>query len=255
MATEPEGTSACYDPLTTYTPPAGRLPVLGKIRAEVDHIRATIVNDRNRTANEVLKIQAEIAALAVEQEKIAMERDRIAADILKINAEVLALEVEKDKLTAEKDRIIQEGFKIQAEIAAIATHSDNETQQTINDTTRATNDTNKTNGELQALADKTAAEVDLLNQKTQTELANVADTVLSGTVTGLVGQQKALFAKQAEGFDRDAEQKLAKIMVDTWSVRMTAGDNALAGTASLGEEHIKAVLNAARTGINVATVA
>lgn len=178
MATEPEGTSLCYDPSLPYTPPVGRLPVLGKTRAEIDQIRAAQATQIGQVANDA--------------------------------------------------------------------------QRTINDTTRATNDTNRTIGELQALADKTLAEVALLEQKTETELAQVSDVVATGTVVGIIGKQKALFQKQTDGFDRDAEQKLAKIMVDTWSVRLTAIGEADAATAGIAETDIDAVLNKAKSGIGVA---
>jgi hypothetical protein len=168
MADEPVTTSPSYDPNIEYIAPVGRLPVLGKVRAEVDSIRATILNEGIRT---------------------------------------------------------------------------------INDTTRATNDTNRSIAEIQTNADKTAAEVGLLLQKTETELAQVVDAVGTGTVYCIIGKQKALFQKQTDGFDRDAEQKLAKIMVDTWSVRQTT-DGALAGEAGLAETDIAAVLAVAKAGIS-----
>lgn len=242
---EPVTTSPCYDPWKTFFAPVGRLPVLGKVRAEIDHIRASLVNER-------LKIAAEVERLQVERDKVAAEVLMVEAQKLKIDAEVLALAVEREKLVAERDRIIQEGIKLEAEIVALAAHTANENQRTINDTTRATNDTNRTIGELAALADKTASECSLLDQKTQTELAQVSDTVATGTVEGIVLKQKELYAKQAEGFDRDAEQKLAKIYADTWSVRMTAEGSVSPSMAGLDEAEIRTVLDKARQGLNIA---
>ena len=177
MADEPVETSLHYDPRLTYTPPVGRLPVLGKIRAEIDQLRA---------------------ALAVTVGQV-----------------------------------------------------DNELAKTINDTTRATNDTNKINAEMDALVLKTAAEVALLNQKTQTELAQVADVVATGTVVGVIGKQKLLFAKQTDGFDRDAEQKLAKMMIDSYAVRLTTNGDGDSTSAGLNDAHVKAVVNKAKEGIAV----
>lgn len=174
---EPSSSSKCYDPTLPYIPPVGRLPVLGKIRAEIDQIRAAQALHLGQIRNEAVR--------------------------------------------------------------------------TINDTTRATNDTNKTVGELQALSDKTTAEVALLDQKTETELAQVSDTVATGTVAGVIGKQKSLFQKQTDGFDRDAEQKLAKIMVDTWSVRMTVDGSGDSTAAGINDAQIAAVLTKAKTGIAV----
>lgn len=173
MADEPVTTSLCYDAFSPYIAPAGRLPVLGKVRAQIDQLRAAVVNEALRT---------------------------------------------------------------------------------INDTNRTQNEINKVVAEIQMGADKTLAEVNLLKQKTQTELAQVADTLSTGTVLGVIGKQKGLFQKQTDGFDRDAEQKLAKIMVDSWSVRATVDGSALTAESYLSDPNIAAVIKKAQGGINVTPV-
>ncbi len=107
--------------------------------------------------------------------------------------------------------------------------------------------------ENQALTDKTEAEVRLLNQKAVTELAQVSDSVgtvgmSTGDVSGVILKQKELFEKQKNGFDRDAESKLAKIMVDTWSVRQTT-DTADAASAGLDDGSISSILSRAQSGL------
>jgi len=69
---------------------------------------------------------------------------------------------------------------------------------------------------------KTNAETDLLKAKKNSEDAQILDLVNAATVVGLVGKQKNLYQKQADGFDRDAEQKALKLIVDLWSIGMTA---------------------------------
>ena len=44
----------------------------------------------------------------------------------------------------------------------------------------------------------------------------------------MVGKQKALYTAQTTGFTRDAEQKAAKLMVDSWNVRRTTDDGTVA---------------------------
>ena len=87
MAVEPGTTSSHYDPGATYTPPVGRLPVLGKMRAEIDRIRAAAGNDLNQITNRDLaqidnnnKITGELAALATQT---ADGTRKIDADIVK----------------------------------------------------------------------------------------------------------------------------------------------------------------------------
>ena len=40
----------------------------------------------------------------------------------------------------------------------------------------------------------------------------------------IVGRQNALYAKQTDGFDRDAEQKFGKILADSYAVRRSTND-------------------------------
>ena len=105
---------------------------------------------------------------------------------------------------------------------------------------------------------KTDSEIDLLKQKAATELAQTSDNIPTGTalntstsVTGVIGKQKGLFQKQTDGFDRDAEQKLAKIMVDTWAVRQTTAGGAIVSSNGLADSEINSVLNKAKSGIGV----
>ena len=60
------------------------------------------------------------------------------------------------------------------------------------------------------------AQTDLYTQKKATELAQTVSTPAANSVMGV---QNALMVKQAENYERDAEQKAAKIMIDTWNVR------------------------------------
>ena len=81
---------------------------------------------------------------------------------------------------------------------------------------------------------KTVAETALLMQKKVTEQAQT-----SGTGVGpdsVIGKQIQLYDAQRQGYLRDAEQKAAKLLVDTWNVRKTMDDTTLAdGTNNLSD--------------------
>lgn len=72
-----------------------------------------------------------------------------------------------------------------------------------------------------------AAQIELMNaqtalveQQTVTETAQTVNPAgFPGGTAGVVGKQMELYQAQAEGFERDAEQKATKILVDTWNVR------------------------------------
>ena len=93
----------------------------------------------------------------------------------------------------------------------------------------------------------------VITEKSQTE-TQIGDVVVNGLLTeslGVVGKQKLLYQQQTEGFKRDAEQKLTKYMIDTWSVRQsTSGDASLTGTGLIDTE-INRVLNQAKIGIGM----
>lgn len=104
---------------------------------------------------------------------------------------------------------------------------------------------------------KTDSEEILLAQKTITELAQTSDLLdittnalnTSTTPAGTTEKQKDLFAAQTNGFARDAEQKLAKMMIDAWSVDATVGTASANSTNKLDDVSLGAVMAIAKTGI------
>lgn len=73
---------------------------------------------------------------------------------------------------------------------------------------------------------KSTAEIDLLAQKTATEKAQIL--AMGVDDNSVVGRQKGLYVAQTNGFARDAEQKAAKALIDTWSVRRTTDEATVA---------------------------
>jgi len=113
--------------------------------------------------------------------------------------------------------------------------------------------------EAETLAQKQQVKIDaetaLINQKTKSEIAQILDLVDGAAVTGVIGKQKELYAKQRDGFERDAEQKLAKLMTDTWNVRTSSDpDGTQANLAGLGDENIQVIIRKALEGVNAPVV-
>lgn len=78
---------------------------------------------------------------------------------------------------------------------------------------------------------RTTAETSLLTQKIATEKAQ---TIGAGVDTdSVIGKQKNLYQAQTDGFARDAEQKAAKLLVDTWNVRRTTDEGTVADTTNM----------------------
>lgn len=97
---------------------------------------------------------------------------------------------------------------------------------------------------------KAVAETALLNQKKVTEQAQTSGTGIdAGSV---IGKQIALYTAQTDGFARDAEQKAAQILAQTWSVRRTTDEGTQAdATNKLNDATIGSTITKMLTGIGV----
>lgn len=74
------------------------------------------------------------------------------------------------------------------------------------------------------------AQISLYNQKVVTERAQVDGTNVADR--SVLGRQMGLYQRQADGFKRDAEQKAASVLVDTWKVRRTTDEGTVADTTN-----------------------
>jgi len=188
---------------------------------------------------------------------VKVQKDKIVAEVNRTDAEIeligQKLDTEKAQtsdayctqglMREQKDKTAAEVVRIDAEIELIGQKLDTEKAQTVDAYCAA--------GLMKEQKDKTAAEVVLLAQKANSELAQTGTTMQTGapylnassTLDGVLKKQMTLYENQANGFLRDAEQKVAKIMVDFMAVALNSDQsiayapsttNKLNG-ASLGE--------------------
>ena len=95
---------------------------------------------------------------------------------------------------------------------------------------------------------KSAQETALLTQKVATEKAQTQAVGVDDN--SVVGKQKLLYQAQTNGFVRDAEQKAAKLMVDTWNVRRTTDEGTSANeTNLLNDAAVGRAVNKLLTGV------
>ena len=87
-------------------------------------------------------------------------------------------------------------------------------------------------------------------QRTFTEKAQTsAGVAATGSV---IGTQIALMNKQADGYDRNAEQQAAQILANTWNVRRQTDEDTSANTTNkLDDASVGAVIAKLAAGINV----
>jgi hypothetical protein len=95
---------------------------------------------------------------------------------------------------------------------------------------------------------KANQETALLAQKTASERAQILS--LGVDEDSVLGRQKSLYQAQTDGFKRDAEQKAAKVMIDTWNVRRTTDEGTVAdGTNMLNDATVGRAVTKLLSGV------
>ena len=207
----------------------------------------------DKTASEKLQVEAQTLLINQQKANLVAEATNIPkqglvldANKAQIEAQTLLVGQQKTNLIAEALNIPKQGLLIDANKAQVTQQTDNllsQKAQVIAQTELVTQQ--KANAilegtvlvaqecKLRAEFDliesntlKSAQETALLTQKTATEKAQI--TALGVDGDSVVGRQKALYVAQTDGFKRDAEQKAAKLLVDTWNVRRTTDEGTVA---------------------------
>ncbi|MGL4616523.1 MAG: hypothetical protein ACRCVV_22050 [Shewanella sp.] len=198
-----------------------------QIKKQIALIDAQIKNTEKNTELVAAQIRKMDAEVKVSEQQVLLMKEQTANTIQQTRL------VSQQVTNAEKELEIatEQILKIKAEVKLIDQNVINTKSQDL-------------------LINKNLSKIDveneLLNQKIETEKAQTEGT--STSVQGVLGKQMLLLDKQAEGFDRNAEQKLAKILVDTWTVRQTT-DGAVVDKNGLADAEINNVLNIAKKGV------
>ena len=124
----------------------------------------------------------------LQKDQAALQAQLVAKQIEKLDKEIDLVAEQTLNVKAERDVLIAQKCKLQAEYDLVL-----------------------------ANVTKSNAELSLLNQKVVSERAQV--TSLGVDADSVIGRQKGLYLAQTNGYSRDAEQKVAKLMADTWSAR------------------------------------
>lgn len=98
---------------------------------------------------------------------------------------------------------------------------------------------------------KTTQETALLAQKKVTEQAQTNGSGVDAD--SVIGKQKLLYAAQTAGYQRNAEQKAADLLISAWNVRRTTDTNNTAAntTNQLDDGSIGQVIGALKAGVGV----
>lgn len=171
-----------------------------KANAQLEQIAAQTALVQQQTLN----AQAELAILQ--------------ANALKIPAEIALLEAQTAQTNQQTENLGSQKLQIEAQTALVVQQERNAViEATVLVATEC-----KLRAEYDLIMSnvlKSGQEISLLAQKTATERAQI--TSMGVDEDSVIGKQKALYQAQSDGFKRDAEQKAAKVLVDSWNVRRT----------------------------------
>jgi len=233
--------------------------VKAHLAEEYDNNRITGSDYAKAYAGALDSVLQQSIAFVLQKDVADKQADLLAAQITQSNneaAQVLAVTsklagadttlvtAQTNKENAEKLLIDSQELKLDAETNLLVSQRANEiTQNTV----------------ISNQASKVAGETALLSAKEKTEIAQTQDNYSSPSstaITGIVGKQKDLYAKQTDGFDRDAEQKMAKIASDMWTVAASIeGSGSFSWPAGTGtneafdQDEVGKILNKGKTGI------
>ena len=213
-------------------------------------------------------LEKQLITEGLNQAQIEQQTLNLAAQEDQIKSQTVQIEQQTANLTAEALNIPKQGALLDAQAAvqeqqlqnlqAEKTQTEAQTglieQQTANAITENTvlvAQECKLRGEYDILMEqklKLVSETALLNQKKVTEQAQTSGVGVDAD--SVVGKQKSLYDAQANGFKRDAEQKTAKIMIDTWNVRQTTDGGQTVDGNGLNDAAIKRAVDAMLNGVN-----
>lgn len=212
------------------------------LQKEINSLQALLIQEQ------VIKAKNEAALVAAQVANIEADTVIKAKQLLVMDAEIAQTKEQTKLVTqnilasiAQTAHTVEQTSLIAKQALQLVSQTALSNQQLINVTNENTTITK------QQL--KLDAEVAVLTQKKFTEQAQILDTVNGLAVAGVVGIQKVLYKQQARGFDRDSEQKLAKILVDTYTVRQTTAGGEDPSLNGVNGAEVAAVLARAKAGI------
>ena len=227
-------------------------------------------------AQQIILAGIEVQKAAIALEVLALEKIKVAAEIDQINAQVLIstqqrlnLIAEAAKTTAEILNVPKQGVLLDKQAAMVDQQLVNLVSENAGILAKNANTLSeglnipKTGEVLDAQVCKLQAEFDLTvntNTKTTGEIALLAQKTASEKAQSMsmgvdddsiIGRQKLLYKAQTDGFQRDAEQKAAKLLVDTWSARRMSDEGTVAdGVNKLNDATVGRVVQKVLDGVN-----
>lgn len=175
--------------------------------------------DKRSIELEILELEKEKAQIAKDKALIELEIARVQLELQELNKPKIEAETRLINQNAENATV--QYHVLEQQVCKLKAEYDNLIEQKA----------------------KIISETGLLNQKKATETAQINGAGVDPD--SVVGKQIKLYGNQADGFLRNAEQKVAKMMLDSWGVRRSTDEGTSANTTNkLDDAHVgKAITN------------
>jgi DNA polymerase III gamma/tau subunit len=216
------------DSLTTATVDGtGAFDVL--MRAMTSHLELEFKANRLRGADYANVYLNSLTPVLSNATSFLLQKDEAANRAMLVEAQVRLTEKQIELAQKEIDREQQNVELIKAQVLKTKQETVNLEQELLN--LKAQECVLKAQFDLtMQQVEQTKAQTALANQKTATEKAQTSGFGVEPD--SVIGKQKLLYQAQTDGFKRDAEQKAAKLMTDTWNVRRTTDSGTVADMAN-----------------------
>jgi hypothetical protein len=235
-----------------------------QIEAETARVGAQTAQVEQQTANleaEALNIPKQGVLMDRQAAQVLQQTTNLVAEALNIPKQGAVLDAQAAQVSQQTTNLVAQKLQIEQQTSNLVRQNEQmvlDKALTVVKTTNAETEGTvlvaqecKLRAEYDVLMltkGKTTAETDLLAQKIVTERAQVSAVAVDAD--SVVGRQKALYVAQTNGFTRDAEQKAAKLMVDSWNVRRTTDEGTQANaTNKLDDASVGRAVNKLLEGV------
>jgi hypothetical protein len=242
---------------------AEAMAVSAKIDLEINKSKLNIarIETQSAASNYALskmKLASEDAAYALAQRQDARADYELTSmlpkQVLQIESQIDVASAQISETTARKDQVLyQTSALLPAQKLSVDAETAVKTYQTTN-LLPAQKD-----GILEETAGKAYTnqfllpeQLGLLREQVESQRAKTLDTRTDGVtpISGAMGQQANLYAQQIDSYKRDAETKVAKMLLDTW-VTQKSMDEGLIPPSSLTDVNINTVMTKIRSNLDL----
>lgn len=219
------------------------------MRSAKSHIQSEFDKDRITGNNYSDVYLGTMQAVLAQSVQFLLQQGISSKQIEQLDAQIEQTKAQTALITKQELLIDKQMAQIDAEVALTEQRLLTEVENTKVQAANALNAQTQNLLLLQQI-EKVKAELEVLAEQKFNAQAQRLDTVNGQPVAGSIGKQKELYQAQIDGFTRDAEQKLTKILLDVWSVSRTTND-AVVVPGNADNTSIDEVIAVARQGIGL----